>query len=524
MGKLNSSSTKMDGFVRDNNGTPSGDHRLSTADFWDDTWHNAVWVQRDVAGVPKANLYIDGVLDPVTLNPRYPLTPNNTALGAFARATPAQFFTGLIDEVVIWNRPLSPEEITQLQTGYITNPPVLLSPLVVNSFKSDLPAVAAGDSTILRWDVPASADTVSIDPIGNVTSQTSSGLGTNVVAPASTTTYVLTVTRTTAGLGFEEVKATNTVVVVTGVATNWTLLDNFDSYSPGPLSAANSWVDMYGNSLAVVTPTNCNRMVKTLLDASGAYLKLNGLTVKSNQSATLFFRMIPQGNPVSALRHAVGITDASVQFYYQLDNNVGPFVRPTVNDPSQVPGDWLLAARDIPYSALTFDTNVLASGAAYSVWIDITNVFLGDKVFPDNYDLFSVYLQKEGDAGRTTVFTNFTSDRDLLFNDPLTGGLPTDELSRIYLGGNSTTASALFDDFYLSKSGYNTNAPRAGGYAGPAPLLQIQWSGSQWQVIFAGKLQAAPAATGTYTNVPGATSPYAITTSQAQQFYRAVCD
>ncbi len=281
---------------------------------------------------------------------------------------------------------------------------------------------------------------------------------------------------------------------------------------------------MYGNSLAVMTPTNCNRMVKTLLDSSGAYLKLNGLTVKSNQSATLFFRMIPQGNPVAALRHAVGITDASVQFYYQLDNNVGPFARPTINDPSQIAGDWLLAARDIPYSALTFDTNVLATGAVYSVWIDITNVFMGDRIFPDNYDVFSVYLQKEGDAGRTTVFTNFTSDRDLLFNDPLTGGIPTDELSRIYLGGNSTTDSALFDDFYLSKSGYNTNAPRAFGYAGPAPTVAIQWNGAQWQVVFQGKLEEATSVSGPWTVVTGATSPHLISATGPMKFYRAVCN
>jgi hypothetical protein len=82
MGKFNSASTGLDGFCRDDSGTPSGDHRVSTGVAYDDTWHNIIWVQRDVGGAPKASLYIDGVLDPVALNPRYPITPNNTALGA----------------------------------------------------------------------------------------------------------------------------------------------------------------------------------------------------------------------------------------------------------------------------------------------------------------------------------------------------------------------------------------------------------------------------------------------------------
>lgn len=524
MGKLNSGSLGMDGFCRDDFGQPSGDHRISSATFWDDTWHNVVWVQRDVGGSPKALMYIDGVLDPVNLNPRYPITPNNTALGAFARATPAQFFTGEIDEVVFWERPLSAAEISLIQTGYITNPPVRLSPLTINSFKSDLPAVAQGDSTVLRWDVPANASQVLLEPLGDVTALTTSGLGTTNVTLTNTTTFVLTVIRDTAALGHEEVRATNRITVVEGVAADWTLLDNFDSYSPGLLAGAGPWVDMYGNSLGVVAPTNCNRLVKTLLATSGAYLKLNSLAVNSNQSATLFFRMIPQGNPPGGLTQPVGITDASVQFYYQLANNVGPFVRPTVNDPSQNPGDWLLAARDIPFSPLTYDTNVLQVGSVYSVWIDVTNVFIGDRVYPDNYDLFSVYLQKEGAVGRTLVFSNFTSDRDLLSNDPLTGGPPTDNLSRVYLGGNSDTYSALFDDFYLSKSGYNATIPRPFGYGGPSPLLQLQQAGNQWQVVFEGKLLEAPSVNGPWTEVTGATSPYAVTTSGGPKFYRAVCN
>lgn len=229
--------------------------------------------------------------------------------------------------------------------------------------------------------------------------------------------------------------------------------------------------------------------------------------------------------PLAATRNFVGITDRPGNFDFQFKGgNIGPAVQPTINDPTQNPGDWLLAAVDIPYSPLTFATNILETNAVYNVWIDVTNVFIGDRVYPDNYDTFSVHIQKEGEVGRTTLFTNFTSDRDLLFNDPLTGGLPTDPLTRIYLCGNRTTFGALFDDFYLSKSGYNDSVPRSYGYAGPSPTLQLQWTGSQWQIVFQGKLLEASTINGTWTEVIGATSPYVITTTGDKKFYRAVCN
>jgi hypothetical protein len=412
-----------------------------------------------------------------------------------------------------------------IRTGYITNPPVLLPPLAINLFKPDLPAVAKGDSTVLRWDVPVNTTQVLIDQLGDVTAQTVSGVGSTNLTLNNATTYVLTAIRDTALLGHEVVSVTNQIGVLDSVAPNWHLLDNFDYYRPGLLASFGWWVDMGGNSVSVVTPTNCNRLVKATTDNAGAYLSLKNLTVNSNQSCTLFFRMIPQGNPASALRHAVGISDKPANFYYQLADNVGPLVRPTVNDASQTAGDWLMAARDIPYSPLTYDTSVLQTGAVYSVWIDVTNVFIGDRVFPDNYDVFSVYLQKEGDAGRTAVFTNFTSDRDLLSNDPLTGGLPTDPLTRVYLAGNSTTDSALFDDFYLSKTGYNATIPRAFGYAGPGVKLQIQWNGSQLEVLWPeGQLQEASSVTGPWTDGTGASAPSYQFAPNGQKFYRAVCN
>ncbi len=517
MGMLNNSAS-LDGFVRSNAGQPAGDHRLSSTPVWDDTWHNVVWVQRDVGGAPKATLYIDGVQDGAgNLNPVYPVTPNNTALASFARATPGQFFTGSIDEVAIWERPLSAEEVALLQTGPITNPPSRLTPLVVNAFKSDLPAVATGDAVALRWDVPANATQVQIEPLGDVTALTASGIGSTNVTLTSTTTFVLTVKR-----GTDLVTATNTVRVVDGIASGWSLLDNFDAYPAGLLGANGWWIDMYASSAAVVLPNGANRMVKTTLNPSGAYLRLGGLAIAPNESRTLFFRMIPQANPLSVLRQIVGITDKAAQFFYQLEGNTGPVILATANDAAQAPGAWVLAARNGPGSAPTFDASALEAGAVYSVWIDVTNVPLDDRGLEDA-DIFSVHLQKEGDAERTTLFADFVSDRDLDLDDSLTGGLPTDPLARLYIGSNSETDSALFDDFYLSKSGLLSTVPRPFGYSGGAETpLAIRRAGSQVEVVWgAGVLQEASVVTGVWTDVPGASAPsYLFTPTQEARYFR----
>ena len=412
MGKFSATDLKLDALIRDDNGQPSGDHRRSSADIWDSNWHNVVWVQHDAGGVPKARVYIDGVLDPAdNLAPRYPVTPNNTALGCFGRATPGQFYTGLIDEVAVWERPLSPEEIALLQSGYITNPPSRLTPLAINSYKADLAAVVSGDSTVLRWDVPANVTTAYISNVGDVTAKTAAGGGvaTNVVTVNNTTTYTLTITR-----GAETVSKSVTVGAVRGVAPGWSLVDNFDFYQPGQLGTNGTWVDMYGNTVAVTRPANCNRLAKVtaIAAAGGAYLKLNGLTFTENQARTLFFRMVPKGSPEEAIKQAIGLSDRTPNFYYQVANqaNMGPVVYPAANA-----SEWHIGVSTYGGGGTVYDPTILTPEAVYKVWIDITNVPIvnvpGARVEPDEEDMYSVYIQKEGDPSRTALFVDCRSDR-----------------------------------------------------------------------------------------------------------------
>jgi hypothetical protein len=160
----------VDIFIRSDANVAASDHRRSTAIAYDGTWHNIVYVQRDVGnGTMKAQLWVDGVLDPVVIVPIRPLTANTTAFGAVRRAAISAWFVGLIDEVAVWNRALSTAEIEILQVTSITNPPTLTQPLTISSFKTDLPAVVSGGSTTLRWDVSKDATQVTISSLGDVT-------------------------------------------------------------------------------------------------------------------------------------------------------------------------------------------------------------------------------------------------------------------------------------------------------------------------------------------------------------------
>ena len=108
--------------------------------------------------------------------------------------------------------------------------------------------------------------------------------------------------------------------------------------------------------------------------------------------------------------------------------------------------------------------------------------------------------------------------------DEYTTDYPSDIISRLYLVGNGDTQGALFDDVYISKTGYNSTTPIELGYAGPPPALQMQWSGTQWQIVYQGKLLEASSITGAWTEVDGATSPYPVPTTGPGKFYRAVCN
>jgi hypothetical protein len=168
---------------------------------------------------------------------------------------------------------------------------------------------------------------------------------------------------------------------------------------------------------------------------------------------------------------------------------------------------------------LTVGPYPLQSGAVYNIWIDITNASLAAY----ESDIFSVYIQKDGDANRTLIFQNYFSDRDPIYSDAVLGaaGPTLDKL--VVLGNNGTAANnAYFDDFYLSTSGYNATVPRPYGNSGRQPAkLSIDWVGTQLRIQFgSGTLQQSTDLTN-WADVSGnPPSPYLVTPTGTTLFFR----
>lgn len=511
----------VDIYIRSDGGGTVGDHRHSVAWAFDGNWHHIAYVQRQVApGIMRAQLYVDGVLDPVEITPVRPLTAMATSIGMIRRASASAFFAGMIDEVAVWNRALTPEEIQILQQTYITNPPTRLLPLVITRFRTDLPAVVRGGTTTLRWEVSKDATQIEIAPLGDVTAETTAGSGTRSLTLTEPMTLVLTVRR-----GNDSLSATTSVAVVENVASGWDVLDTFDQYAPGPLGPQGYWNDATGNSGQVIA-TNGHMALRTPSGNSVGFLNLRNLSVQPGQARTLFFRVIAGEPNATGITNVVALTDKSMRNYGDAFFNLGPAVYLTAftNDVMGIfTNAWYIGARNgwIGGNASPppdFAQQPLEPGVVYNVWINVTNAVEADGYF----DTFSVYIQKEGASERTLLFQDYMSDRDPYYVDPVLGGmLPV--MDKLVVLGNSASFSAIFDDFYLSRDGYNATVPKPYQFAPAEPaILSVQKVGNQIELRWTrGTLQHAPAVTGPWTDVPGnPTSPWLVTPAESSRFYR----
>lgn len=503
----------VDIYIRDDAGNQGG-HRFSITQAYDDTWHHIVFVQREVGGAPTAALYIDGVRDEVELDPRRPLTANSTSIGGIRRATRGFWFNGMIDDVALWKRALSDEEITQLFTQGTPRPDTVApQPLVIRSFKSSLPAVATGDPITLTWDVSRDATQIEIDQgIGSVLTNSVVGVGSITLPVTETQTFTLTIRR-----GDETQTSRVTVAAIGGIAPNWALLDNFDQYEVGPFPST-WWGDLGGNSQ--IAEVNTNRMLNVRGTGRIAVLPLGDLTVREGQQRTLFTRLYVQGDPAEAIDSFVGLTDRGLRFVDDVNDagGSGPSAQPSNETGELMIGarSGLNGVRDLVPPALEFD-------AVYNLWIDVRN----DPI--ETGDIYSIWLQKLGDATRTQLFTDYVSNRDPAGNPPAAGGGPTlPDLDKVFLGNNAVN-SVFFDDIYISKSGLNPTEPRAFGSTGGGtpvdgepPTLSIQRAGNALEIRWPeGTLESAGSILGPWSAVAGAAPPsFQVTAQQTQAFYR----
>ncbi|MBM3878772.1 MAG: hypothetical protein FJ387_03495 [Verrucomicrobia bacterium] len=115
----------VDIFIR-NPGTVRINHLHSKAAGYDNAWHHIAWTDANGQG----KLYIDGVLDSTANYTRGTDPVDTTSIGAILRAAPGSYFAGDVDEVALWERVLSAEEIQEVMNNGIQTPVPPFAPAI----------------------------------------------------------------------------------------------------------------------------------------------------------------------------------------------------------------------------------------------------------------------------------------------------------------------------------------------------------------------------------------------------------
>jgi hypothetical protein len=353
----------------------------------------------------------------------------------------------------LWKRGLTLDEINLVRTNGVPHVFTRLLPLEIKKFLADFPAVAQGDKVALRWEASKDAS-LSISPgIGDVSAQTQFGAGSIEVTVTNATTFTLTASR-----GSETLTRQLTVRTVPNVAANWRLVENFDFLTPGLIADNSTWVNPEG--VFSVVDLGANKVLGYQDGNALAALPLNSLTLAEGKSATLFFRVyVSPDDTVSVLGATFGLTERPIRFNGDFNGNVGPYVRlERLFDG----GTTDLLAHNGVGAIYDAAVDAIQPGSVYRIWIDVENrPFDVQGGVQNGGDVYSVHIQKEGDAARTTLFQSYVADRDAVIIDPVFGA-PGTNLTHLFfaaIGATQGTNNVRFDDFYLSSNGFNSTTP-----------------------------------------------------------------
>jgi hypothetical protein len=248
---------------------------------------------------------------------------NDTTIGGILRASGSHWVTGLIDEVAVWKRALAETEINTIKTSGVPKVFVRQLPLELKSFTADFPAAGAGDKAVLRWEGSKDANYAISPDVGDVTAQTQFGAGSTEVTVNSTATYTLMASR-----GSESLTKQIELKAVRGVAAGWHWLDTFEFLNPGNVSTQSGWLGAEG----VFSVTELENKALGYDDGTDlTALKLNAFFVPEGQKATLSFRVYavppPAGESVPPIGTHIGLTERSIRFNGDFNQNVGPYIR-----------------------------------------------------------------------------------------------------------------------------------------------------------------------------------------------------
>ena len=507
-------SGQLDVYIRQD-GWPTVGHIYTVGEPFDGEWHHIVFVQENGA----RSIYIDGELDELEIGekPEGDWLVNNTSIGGILRSSASHWVNGVLDEVAIWKRALSEEEITEIGDSGVPESLSRAQPLVIRSFVADYPAVVKDGPVVLRWDASADAALSINHGVGDVTADSVFGVGNKTVSLEATKTFTLTAVR-----GGESVSADFKVSALDGVREGWTLIDNFDAWPVGSINGLGSWKNPVG--AAQVLESDSSHPSQSLIFGTAVALnaiELKSLMIEEGEQSTLFFRVYvaPEADG-DTLNFNVGLSEKPIRFQGDFANNVGPFIR-FDNTDAESQGDLELKAINGVGNPLEFVGEIadaLEYGETYNVWLDVDNQSIEDG------DTFNIHLQKIG-GERKTLAEGYVSDRNPAGTADLGAVQPQlDTLFMAVLTASQSDGLLRLDDFYLSNTGeFNDTVPIALGATeflseveSPEPPMEpasisVSVNAEGMIVIeYTGRLHGAKQVDGPFHEIADAPNPFLI--------------
>ena len=263
---------------------------------------------------------------------------------------------------MIWKRPLTQAGLDDLIANGMPDLDEQQEDLQINSFAPEFRKVASGDEVTITWDATQDA-TLEIDQgIGDATATSEFGVGSTKVVITEDTTFTLTASRD------DEAPVTQTLTVsqITGVASGWNWIDDFNGLTHGALSSQGSWLTAEG-PWEVTTIGNTEATTATAgTDLTGRITQTRAL--REDSTRTLFFRFCYSSAetdfPVLA---KVGFGEKAIRFAIDYVNNIGTYTtfRRDIGGPLRMEAIDGIGG-PVTGSGITFEPDT-----SYDVWIDV---------------------------------------------------------------------------------------------------------------------------------------------------------
>ena len=418
-------------------------HAYSEQQPFDGTWRHIAFVQTNGA----RTLYVDGVADALEIpdKPEGDWLVNNSSIGGILRAAASHWSTGLIDEVAVWKRALSEDEVNSVITNGVPSAGGgNQRPLAIASFSAEYASVAKGDTVVLQWDASPDASLWVSHGVGDVTANSEFGVGSVAVPLEGTSNFTLYASR-----GSDTVSASTMVTAYDGIADGWTLIQDFESMdTDASVNGQERWKNPEGTTAVIETGTPSGNAL-TLSGTALSAVLLGSQTILEGEKATLFFRAYTAEGDGGSVQVNVGLSEKPIRFIGDFDADVGPFVQF-----GDLEGFLDLLSIDGYGGTLDWTGKSVDYETTYNVWLDIDNRNL------DDGDKFTMYFQKASGGDREEGFKDYISDRNPAGSVDL--GLPGPDLDTIFVSSHNNgiqQGQFLIDDIYISKGSFNDGIP-----------------------------------------------------------------